>query len=223
VVITKIIRHKKHRNRYAVYVDGALAFDVSDDVILRFGLRSGDGLDEKKVEQILTAEAQYRAQTIAVNYISYRPRSSKEVADHLTKKGFSRELAKKTVQHLQKKNLINDDEFAQTFVRDRLKRKPTGAAMLRQQLLLKGIAPNLIERALKNSITDEDQQHAAEELAAKRLRLAHSSLEKLNPMKRKRRIFEYLLRHGFSSDVATRTVRVVFSRQAESNPSGVAA
>ncbi len=230
MIITKIIPHKKHKNRYAVYVDDASAFEVSDEVILRFGLRSGDTLDEQQVEQILTAEAQYRAQALAINYISYRPRSTKEVINHLTKKGFARELAKKVAAQLQKKNLINDSEFANMFVRDRVKRKPTGAAMLRQQLLAKGVAPNIIERALKSTITDEDQQYAAEELAAKRLRLAHTSLEKLEPAKRKRRIFEYLLRHGFSSDIATRTVRTLFARptdgeshQANSNPSGVAA
>ncbi len=215
MIITKIARKKSKRPQSIVYVDGAHAFELSDDVLLKFGLRVGDTLDDAKVEQIVTGEAQYRAQSLAVNYISYRPRSTKEIVDHLRKKGFAVELAKKVTQHLQKKNLVNDAEFAGMFVRDRLKRKPIGTAMLRQQLMTKGIPPHIIERVLGQLVNNEDQERAAEELAAKRLTLSSGSFARLDPSKRKRRLFEYLLRRGFSTDIATKTVRNLFARQPE--------
>ncbi|HXG39276.1 MAG TPA: RecX family transcriptional regulator [Bacteroidota bacterium] len=215
MLITKIIRKKTKRPLYSVYVDGAYGFDVSDEVLAKFGLAVGERLDDKKVEQIVTSEAMYRAQQIAINYISYRPRSSKEVIDHLKKKSFSAELAKTVTQQLQKKNLIDDIAFAQMFVRDRLKRKPIGSARLRQQLLMKGIAPNIIERVLHDLVNDDDQQRAAELLAAKRLSHAAGSYAQLDPAKRKRRMFEYLLRRGFSTDIASKTVRTLFAHQTE--------
>jgi regulatory protein len=215
VTITKITRKKSKKPIYGVYVDGSFGFDVSDEVLLKFSLHVGDALDNEKVEQIVTSEGTYRATQIAVNYISYRPRSTKEVVTHLRKKGFSVDLARKVAGHLQKKEMINDTEFARMFVRDKLKRKPTGTAMLRQHLLGRGIAPNIIERVLHEIVTDEDQQRAAEELANKRLTHARTSFANLEPAKRKRRLFEYLLRRGFSSDIATKTVRSVFSRTVE--------
>lgn len=215
MTITKIIGKNRRRPLYGVYVDGAFAFDVSDEVLVKFRLHVGDTLDDETVEQILTGEAQYRALRIAVNYLSYRPRSSREIIDHLKKKSFSGELAKKVTQQLEKKNLVDDVAFAHMFVRDALKRKPVGSAMLRQKLIAKGIAPNVIERVLNALVNDDDQQRSAEELINKRLAHAGGSLARLEPAKRKRRLFEYLLRRGFSTAIATKTVRNLFPRQAE--------
>ncbi len=196
-------------------MDDVFGFDVSDEVLLKFGLGIGDKLDEQTVEKIATAEAMHRAHTIAVNYLSYRPRSSREVVDHLKKKGFAAELANKIVQHLAKQELVNDVEFARMFVRDKLKRKPIGKALMRRHLLEKGIPLHTIERVLKEYISEEDQQEAAAQLAAKRLQLAAASFAKLNPEKRKKRLLDYLLRRGFSSEIAIKTVRSVLARQSE--------
>jgi regulatory protein len=215
MLITTIIRKRTKRPLYAIYVDGAYAFDVSDEVLVKFGLGVGEPLDEKKVEQIVTSEALHRALQIAINFISYRPRSSREVIDHLKKKSFSEDLARTVAQQLQKKNLVDDVAFAKMFVRDRLKRKPMGSALLRQQLLMKGIPPNVIQRVLHDLVSEDDQQRAAEVLAAKRLSHAGGSLARLDPTKRKRRLFEYLLRRGFSTDIATKTVRTLFAHHTE--------
>ncbi len=215
MTITKITRKKQKRPLYAVYVDGALAFEVSDDTLVKFALGVGETLDDAKVEQIVTGEAQHRALQIAINYVSYRPRSTREIIDHLRRKSFSGELARKVTQHLQKKNLVDDVSFAHMFVRDRLKRKPTGTAMLRQQLLAKGIPPNVIERVLNELVNDEDQQRAAEELASKRLSHSSGTFARLDATKRKRRLFDYLLRRGFSTAIATKTVHTLFARSSE--------
>lgn len=196
---------------YSVYVDGALAFDLSDEVLTKFALRTGDRIDEQTVEKVSTAEAFFRAQRLAVNFLSYRPRSSKEVLNHMRKKGYSPDLGRKVIQHLLKFGMINDEEFARMFVRDRVKRKPVGKAWLRQALQEKGISPPLVEKVFREYISDEDQQKAAEEIALKRLRLASATFEKLDANRKRKRLLEYLLRRGFSTDIATATVRSVLS------------
>ncbi|MEX0601745.1 MAG: RecX family transcriptional regulator [Bacteroidota bacterium] len=209
--ITKILRKKKRPPVYAVSVDGTLAFELSEEVFVRFGLHTGGEITEKTVEQIVTTEALTRATRTAVNYLSYRPRSSKETAQHLIRKGHSSELARRVVQQLTRQGMINDLEFARMFVRDKVKRKPVGKALLRQSLLEKGISPPVAEQVLKEYISDEEQQVAAEKLAARRLNLAHATFQKLDPVRRKKRLLEYLLRRGFSSEVAHKTVRAVLT------------
>ena len=209
--ITRILRTKNRGRAYAVYIDGSRAFELSDDVLAHFRLSVGDEIDEAAVEQIVTAEARSRAQQLAINYLSYRPRSTREVINHLTRKGFAEDLARRTAQHLQKFQFLDDAKFARVFVRDRLSRKPVGKAHLRRSLQEKGIPPNVVEQVLRELITEEDQEKAAEQLAVRRLRIARSSFEKLPGERRKTRLLEYLLRHGFSHDIANRTVRAVFS------------
>ncbi len=207
MIITKILLHKKYRDRYNVYVDGVLGFDVSANVLQKFDLHLDQRIDDQIVERIATAEAQHRAQSIAFNYISYRPRSSKEVTDHLTRKGHRRELAQKVVRHLQDLKYIDDNEFARMFVRDRLKRRPSGYSMLRHGLINKGIAPAIVEKVLKEYVSDEKQLEAAHQLVEKKLRSVNGTLSKLTPLKQRSRMFNYLLQRGFSTEIAHKTVR----------------
>lgn len=209
--ITKILRKKARQPVYAVYVDGSLAFDLSDEVLMKSGLKTGDRIDEQTVEKLSTSEAYHRAYQFALNYISYRPRSSKEIQDHLRKKGYAPDLGKRVVSHLQKSGLVNDVEFARMFVRDRLKRKHVGKAWMRRALYEKGIPSHLVEKVFKEYISDDDQEAAAQQAAEKRLRLASASFEKLDEVRKRKRLMDYLLRRGFPTDIALKAVRTVLS------------
>jgi len=70
-----------------VHLDGVPALELSDWTIGKYGLRTGDDLDEHTVDKIKSTEAETQAKNIAINYLSYRQRSSKEIIDHLIKKG----------------------------------------------------------------------------------------------------------------------------------------
>lgn len=210
MIVTRITRRKNNRRLYAVFVDGTFSFDASDSVILKFGLRTNDPIDEEKIAAIKASELQKSAQLTAVNYVSYRPRSSREVIDHLHRKGFSKELAESVVHHFESVSLINNLEFARMFVRDKLRRKPTGKALLQKLLAAKGIPSSMIDQVLREHVSDEDQKIAARELAAKRLRLTKRSLTGLDAMKQKQRLTGYLLRHGFSNEIVQKTIQALF-------------
>ena len=209
--ITKIIRKKGRPPQYSVSVDGTKAFELDGDVLAKFGLRVGNELTEKDVERILVEQARFAARRLAINYVSYRPRSCREVSVHLTRKGYSKELARFVAAQLEKAGLINDAEFAAMFVRDRIKRRPMGRALLRRALQERGIAPQTVEQVLNSALSDDTQAEAAQELAAKRLRLHQSSFAKLDMAHRKKRLLEYLLRRGFSNDIALKTVRTILA------------
>jgi regulatory protein len=212
LLISRITNRANKRRLFSVYVDGTLAFDISDAVLLKFGLRTGDAIDDSTIHAIKLAENEKQAQLTAVNYLSYRPRSSREVHDHLVRKGFSRELADFVVRHFKSVSLIQDLEFARMFVRDRIRRRPTGRALLHRQLAAKGIDNDTIDQVLTEFISDEDQREAATTLASKRMRLTKESLAKLDPLKRRQRMTGYLLRHGFSNEIVQKTIQSLFQR-----------
>jgi regulatory protein len=142
LVITRISKRKNSRGRYSVFIDGSPSFEVSETILLKSGLRTNDSIDEKGIAAVKELEAENKARTIAVNYLSYRPRSSNEVFQHLVRKGISRGIAEPIVHRFESVGLINDLEFARMFVRDRLRRKPIGRALLKNLLAAKGIAPD---------------------------------------------------------------------------------
>ena len=211
MVITKILKSRKERSSYAVYVDDALACLVSDEILAKFGLHAEMQIDGKTMEQLSSAAALDRARRIAVNFISYRSRSSREIVDKLTRKGVTPDVAANVVQHLRDVRLLNDLEFARMFVRDKLRGKPMGKAMMRRKLLEKGIAFQIIERVLKEYITEEAEQQAAARLAAKKLKVSRARFGGLDSARQQKRLVDYLLNRGFSTEIAMKTVRNIIS------------
>lgn len=207
MIITKFFRHRGRKPIYDVCLDDSRTIQLSDSTISTFGLRRGDEINDELLEKINTTEIEIQAKNVAINYLSYRPRSSREVIDHLTKKRFDRNSAERIVHDLQTTGLINDLEFARMFIRDRMKRKPIGQALLRQQLLTKGIAPDILDKLFVELISPQSQQTAALELAKRRMRLTHHSMSKLGMEKRKKRLADFLLRRGFSYEITMKTVR----------------
>lgn len=211
MLITKILKSRAQRQGYAIYVDEAFAFTVSEAVLVKFGLYTGQRIDDKTVELVASAEAFDRAARIAINFISYRPRSTKEIINKLLSKGYSTELAQKVTEHLISLNMLNDVEFARMFVRDKLRGKPMGKSMMRRKLLEKGITPQTIERVLREFISEEDEQEAAKKLVERKLRHSNERFAKLDLLRQRKRLVDYLLSRGFSTEIAMKTVRILIA------------
>jgi regulatory protein len=209
MLITKILKSRRERNKYEVFIDDKPVLRVSESTLAKSGLYTGKDLDERAIERIVEADSRERAHQVAVNFISYRPRSSKEIVDKLARKGFSRDLALVVVDRLTELNLLNDLQFARMFVRDKLLGKPMGKAMLRRKLLEKGIAFQLSERVLKEYVTEASEQEAAKTLAARKMRMSRSRFSTLDPLTRQKRLIDYLLSRGFSQDIAYKTARSI--------------
>jgi regulatory protein len=209
VRITRIERLRGTRKRYAVHLDGVKAFEVGEAVAGDFRLATGDDLDAAAVSAIQAADDAARSRDIALNYISFRPRSSREVLDHLRKKGLPRPAAEKVVARFIELRLIDDLEFARMFVRDRMRRKRTGTTLLRQQLLARGITGEAIDRVFAETIDDTALANAAASLIQKRVERSTAAYRRLEPAVRRQRLIDYLLRRGFSYDIAQRAVRSI--------------
>jgi len=212
LIITKIKRLHGRRQRYSVHLDGVPALELSDWTIGKCGLRTGDDLDESTVDKIKSTEAETQAKNTAINYLSYRQRSSKEIVDHLVKKGFTRDCAEDVAHQLQSAQMVNDLEFARAYVRDRLKRKPIGQALLRTQLLTKGITSPMTDMVLGELISLQSQQASALQAAKRKLQVTKYSKRNLDEEKRKKRLLDFLLRRGFSYEIAMKTIRTTLDR-----------
>jgi regulatory protein len=207
LIITRIQRLRGRKSQYRISFEGSRALELSDWTIGKFGLRKGDDIDDATLAKVAKSESETRAKNIAVNYLSYRKRSAKEIRDHLIRKGIDRESSEKVVRDLQSAGILDDREFAHSFIKDRLLRKPAGLALLRRQLTAKGIASETAEEILEELVSPQLQQKAAMELVRRRLQLARRSLSGLDEDKRKKRLIDFLLRRGFSYEVTMKTIR----------------
>ncbi len=84
----------------------------------------------------------------ALRLLSYRPRSIREIKKRLTKTNADTNTINRVINNLIDQNLLNDQEFAQWWVDQRVKFRPRGNYALTQELAQKGLARDIIDSVL---------------------------------------------------------------------------
>lgn len=137
-------------------------------------------------------------------FLSYRPRSRKELQDFLNKKSdkkkISQDIVTQVMVRLEEMDYINDTKFAESFVSSALLGKPKGPSTIRFELKRKGVSDEIISTVMANTeeIQDPDTQ---ELLARKSLGKKGELYKKLPVLECKRKVHDYLLRRGFSASI----------------------
>ncbi len=130
------------------------------------------------------------ARDYAVKILTVHDRSESELTDKLLKKGYGEEDAADAVEFCKEYGYVDDERYAAHFVRDASEIKRFGAARIRNELRLKGIAPETVEEAML-ALENEDEILKSE----MKRRFADADF---SDMKVKNRIVGYFARRGFS-------------------------
>lgn len=130
----------------------------------------------------------------ALRFLSFRPRSEKEIRDYLQKKNSDPQTAQKIIDKLKEYNFINDNEFARLWFESRIKLKPRAKRVIKMELKQKGISEELIDEVFEN--TNSDDKELALILAEKRVK----RYVKEEPQKAKEKMYRFLISKGFNYD-----------------------
>ena len=124
-----------------------------------------------------------------------------------TRLGMTRKLAGKgepenvetVLDRLTESGYLDDRAFAQNYIQSRFASHPSGRRLLEMKLRAKGIPTTAIREAL-DEIKPEAEEAVAQDLAKKKA----VALKNLEPIARKRRIFQFLINRGFSPSIASK-------------------
>jgi len=133
--------------------------------------------------------------------IGRRARTYKEIEEKLARKGFERAEVVDTIRELEKLKLLDDKEFALSYIRASKSLKPKGRYRLRLELVKHGVDKNIAELALDEELGETNE--LSEEALKSYLKRAGS----LPKQKLYQRSMGFLLRRGFSLDEAKKTVK----------------
>src|SRR3989304_8842660 len=92
---------------------------------------------------------------IALRFLKFRPRTVFEIEKKLKTKRFKDKEIKKVISVLKKNKLLDDENFAKMWVRDRNLLKPSGSYLLKMELRKLGIADEIIEETLEKQDEEE--------------------------------------------------------------------
>jgi len=213
MIVTKVEQQKRHPDRVNLYLDGEFAFGLHKEVFVKFSLCKGDTISKEKVDELIDAEEFSRAKLKALLLLNRRMRSEKEIRTKLRDKEFHPETIDSVVNYLHSIKFLNDEEFARAFIHDSQMKKPTGRKLLQQQLRMKGVAPSIIESVLRNNISSNDEQKAAQDAAMKIFKRYKKSTKSIDAKKQQQRIANFLARRGFSWSVTSSVIKNIFKNQ----------
>jgi regulatory protein len=136
--------------------------------------------------------------------LSLRARSASELRQRLKSAGYTETVVESVLADLAGSGLVDDAEFARSWVASRQAAGGVGKRKLRWELRRKGVAQDVIEQAVGAALTDETEAEQALALASRRL---GGSPDERN-LARVRRL---LLGRGFGFDTVESVIRRLIS------------
>ena len=201
--VTSIEPQKRRQGRFNIYVDGRFSFAADENLLAKNMLSVGKSLSEGDIERLIKENEAGKLFDASLRFLSYRPRSEKEVCDFLVKKIARSENIKfnqasqspvisQVITRLKKQSFLNDEEFANWWVKARTGSQPKGPYVIRKELINKGVDKEIIEKAISKIKNQKD-------LGYKVIEKKLQTWKKLTNHKLKKKVYEHLARRGFDS------------------------
>jgi regulatory protein len=135
-------------------------------------------------------------------YCKYQERCHNEVLTKLISFKLNREEIDEVLEYVFKNDLLNEERFAQTYVRGKHRIKLWGKVRIVNELKQRNISQRNITTALKE-INEDDYLEYFNKLAERNW---DSITERSKPKKQKK-FCDYLLRKGYESDLVYRKMK----------------
>lgn len=205
--VTSLKQQQRNKERVSVFLDDAFAFGLP--MMVAAELRLGQMLSEEKIADLLERATVEAAKSSALNFVSYRPRSSAEIRRNLQKKAFEEPAIEQAIAWLKQIDMLDDVKFAQYWIDQRESFKPRSHMALRMELRQKGIDSEIIDETLR----EIDEETSARRAAEKRV----SRLEHLPEDQFRLKLMRHLQSRGFRYGVIREVTDALWQELEESN------
>ncbi|WP_083540528.1 recombination regulator RecX [Marinilactibacillus sp. 15R] len=203
------IQAQKRKGRYNIFINDKYAFPVDEELIITHMLHKGKVLSPEFQEQLQVEDVYRKAYQRALNYLSYGLRSEKEVRDDLKDKEFE-EQADEVVERLIGQKLIDDLEYAKSYVRTSANFNSKGPSNIKNELGKRGINKDQIEVAMYEYSFD-DQFANAMSLAEKSWKKSRLKSQREAVQKTK----QFLMQKGYSMDIIQDVINELDTEKSE--------
>jgi regulatory protein len=160
-----------------------------------------------------SASREEQARAHCLRLLTARARTRAELAGRLEKRGFPDDVSARVLDRLADVGLIDDEDFAEQWVRSRTVHAGKGKRALAAELRTKGVDEDVIAGALAEIDADAERTRA-EQLVADKLRRARLD-DDAEETKLIRRLVGMLARRGYNQSMALDVVKVALAGERE--------
>lgn len=155
-----------------------------------------------------------KAKTLAYKLLARRSRSVQELRDKLLAHHIPPEISSRVIRDLKKSHYLDDEDYARTWAQNRLNLKAYGPQRIEQELFHKGISSEVVEKVMSEVYQKVDLVELA-----KRALLKKKGRGTDLDVKTRRRLYTYLWRRGFPTDIIQQVLSPGNEDPAEGHPS----
>ena len=140
----------------------------------------------------------------AVRLLTASKKSESEVVKRLRDKGYGADSTGQVVEELKKNGVLDDQKLITETIQWASQAKRHGRKRIFFDLKKRGIAASKIEQALEDYAPETERQIALS-LAQDRW----DRLSRVEPQKRKKRLYDFLINRGFAFELSREVVNVI--------------
>lgn len=193
--ISSIKVQKKNSFRFSLFVEDQFLIGVSDNTLTKFNLKKGVLMTPSLFAEVLKKEDEWAIREYFLRLLGRRDHARNELRDKASHKKYPSSSIENILDELEEKNYINNAAFAKKFAHDKFELNSWGVNKIRSELFRKGIKERDINAAL-DQFDNAELQQTIIELVKKNKR----KFQRAAPEKRKKKIFDFLLRKGYDSN-----------------------
>ena len=190
------IEAQKRPGRYNIYLDGKYAFAVAESVLIKYRLMKGMELDQTQLAQISNDDEIARTYNKILDYLAHQLRTEHDVYEKMRQLKTPAEDIEPVMQKLRGLHLLDDHEYAASYVRTVMNTELKGPQVIRQKLRQKQIGELDIDSALVQ-FTPERQLENATKLAKKLFK----RYAKLPTRRQEEKVRQGLITNGYAADL----------------------
>ncbi len=140
----------------------------------------------------------------ALNLLSFKPRTVAEMRERLMEKDWAEAaVVDQVIARLEELGYLNDEQLAVSFASSRLTFRPLGKTRLRRDLQRRKLPSEITEQTLDQLYEGDAEEELIDRALTKRLKLKGAP----TTPEAAKKLFDYLMRRGFSYDLVRRKVR----------------
>lgn len=168
--------------------------------------------EEEEREPLDPAKARARVFQRAGKLLAAKARSVEELRERLLEgRGATDSIVETVIERLREYGYLNDARYAQSYASLRVQQRPIGRQRLERDLRMKKVDKQTVDAALDQVFEATPEEDLIDRAIAKRIRLRGRPQTRAEAKK----LFDHLLRQGFSFELVGDKVRAVSKGEVE--------
>lgn len=147
MLIKKIsLKSSRNPNVFVVNIDNQ-EYILHSEIIVKYGIATNTKIAEDKLKEVVFESDVMIATNLAMNYMSSKLITTKQLKDYLYGKGYKSNVITKVVEKFNEYGVLNDESFATSYVS--IKQHSLSKRAIENKLMQKGVNKDIAKTCLE--------------------------------------------------------------------------